>query len=415
MRRLAPVAALIALVASCVEATSDDDEGKGGSSTKGDASAGSSGRGASGGASGSGGGTGGGIGSGGTLGSGGVNGSGGASGVSGTNGSSGTKGAAGASGSGGAAGSNGAAGKAGASGSAGAGGKAGASGSAGAGGKAGASGSAGAPSDAGADAGSRPCPGPKPDATNTGPPAGLSLTVVNQDVTVTASNTVIDAQDIRGFLIIQASNVRVTRSIVRGRATTATTSIIRVNSGTGIVIEDTEIAAAQPSVGVDGLSGSNFTARRLHIHGGVDGMKMGSNSSIECSYIHDLRSFASDPSQGGGPTHNDAIQILSGSNIRVIGNQLLAATSQNAAIQVTQDFGAVSNLNIENNWADGGGCTFNFSHNGGSSLTVNTRNNRFGRSSYFNCPILRSLSTTLNSTGDVWDDTGMPVPVQAHN
>jgi hypothetical protein len=238
---------------------------------------------------------------------------------------------------------------------------------------------------------------------------------VNGDVTVTQDGTTIDAQDIHGFVIVRASHVRITRSIVRGGVATSNGAGIRVASGTDLLIEDTEVGLANPSAFLDGVSGSNFTVRHANIHGGVDGMKVGSNSTVECSFIHDLASFASDPNQGGGPTHNDAIQILSGSTIRIVGTDLVAGRDQNAAVQVTQDFGAVSDLRIEGNWADGGGCTFNLSHKGGAMLTVNTANNRFGRNSFFNCPILKSTQTTLMSSGDVWDDDQTPVPVQTHD
>jgi len=268
---------------------------------------------------------------------------------------------------------------------------------------------------AGAGGSGPACPGAKPDATNTGVPPGVALTAIDHDVTVTDDGAVIDAQDIHGFLIIRASHVRVTRSIVRGRATTSNAGVIRVDSGTDVVIEDTEIAVAAPSATVDGLWGEGFTARRLNIHGGVDGIKASSNDTIECSYVHDLASFASDPNQGGGPTHNDAIQILEGSSIHIVGNQLVAATDQNAAIQVTQDFGAVTDLHIDGNWADGGGCTFNFAHKVADALTVTTTGNRFGRHSFFDCPILKSTKTTLVSSGDVWDDDGTKVPVQTHD
>ncbi|MFI5307055.1 MAG: hypothetical protein ACHQ53_06880 [Polyangiales bacterium] len=269
-------------------------------------------------------------------------------------------------------------------------------------------------SDAGGAA--QACPGAKPDATNTGVPATTKLTVVSQDITVSQDNTTIEAQDIHGFLTIKASHVKVLRSIVRGHATSATTAIIRIDSGTDILIEDTEVAAAEPSVDVDGVSGGSFTARRLNIHGGVDGMKLGTGARVECSYIHDLASFASDPNQSGGATHNDAIQILAGTDIQIIGNQLVAAKDQNSAIQITQDFGKVGNVHIEHNWADGGGCTFNISHKGAASLTdIFTTGNRFGRNSFYDCPILESTKTTLTSTGDVWDDNDMQVPIQTHD
>jgi hypothetical protein len=270
-----------------------------------------------------------------------------------------------------------------------------------------------APGDSGSP---KPCPGAKPDATNTGVPPGTKLTKVTKDVVVTTDGTTIDAQDIEGFLTIKASHVKVTRTIVRGKATAATTAIVRIDSGTDITLEDVEVVAAVPSVDVDGVWGSNFVARRLHVHGGVDGMKLGDGSRVECSYVHDLAYFASDPNQGGGPTHNDAIQILSGKSIAIVGNNLLATKNDNAAIQITQDFGAVSDVHVERNWADGGGCTFNFSHKGQASLgDLHTSNNRFGRSSFFDCPILKSTKTTLDSQLDVWDDDGKPVPIQTHD
>jgi hypothetical protein len=280
---------------------------------------------------------------------------------------------------------------------------------------AGGSSNAGGSQGAGGSGNTAACPGKKPDPTNTGVPPGVSLTVVNGDVTVSMDDTTIDARDIHGFLSIKASRVRVTRSIVRGGVATANGAGIRVQSGTGILIEDTEVALANPSAYLDGISGSNFTVRRANVHGGVDGMKVGSNSNVECSYIHDMTSFDSDPNQGGGPTHNDAIQILSGTGIHIVGNQLVAAKNQNAGIQVTQDFGAVGDLHIESNWADGGGCTFNFAHKGGTSLTLSATNNRFGRNSFYGCPILKSTQTTLTASGNVYDDDGSPVPVQTHD
>jgi hypothetical protein len=235
------------------------------------------------------------------------------------------------------------------------------------------------------------------------------------NLSVTEDYAVLDGWDAQ-FLTISASHVRVTRSILRGGATDSNAAAIRIESGTDILIEDVEVAVATPSAIVDGVWGSNFTGRRLNIHGGVDGLKLGSNSRLECSYVHDLASFDSDPNQGGGPTHNDAIQILDGTGIHLVGNELVASREQNAAVQITQDFGAVGDVHIESNWADGGGCTFNISHNGAASLTdVHAIGNRFGRNSYFDCPILKSTKTTLDSSGNVWDDDGTTVPIQTHD
>jgi len=261
-------------------------------------------------------------------------------------------------------------------------------------------------------------PGGRPGPTNTGVPAGTVLTVVNGDVVVTTPGTVIDAKHIKGALIIKASNVKVTRSLIEGRA--GSDSVV-VSSGSGILLQDDEIAVAHPSTGTDAMSVRGATLNRLNIHGGVDGMKLSSNSVVQNSWIHGLNYFSSDPAQGGGPTHNDAIQIMSGTNIRITGNYLQATSSNNAAIQVTQDTGSTSGLTISGNWADGGGCTFNFSgHGPGGKLLsmggISVTGNRFGHATKFaGCAILTDLQTTISQSGNVFGDTGKPIVVQRHN
>jgi hypothetical protein len=112
---------------------------------------------------------------------------------------------------------------------------------------------------------------------------------------------------------------------------------------------------------------------------------------------------------------------MSGSNIRITGNYLQATSSNNAAIQVTQDTGSTSGLNISGNWADGGGCTFNFSGHGsgGKKLSmggISVTGNRFGHATKFaGCAILTDLQTTITQSGNVFDDTGKPIVVQRHN
>jgi hypothetical protein len=167
---------------------------------------------------------------------------------------------------------------------------------------------------------------------------------------------------------------------------------------------------------LDGVRASNATLIRMNIRGGADGLKLGNNTTLRSSWVHDLAWFSNDPTQGGGETHNDAIQILEGSNIRVESNNLDATVSgANAAVQVTQDFGKVSSLTISNNWMNGGGCSLNIAHKGGADLSVSASGNRFGRQTGFNCPILLSTRTTLVGGSNVWDDSGQPVPIQRHD
>src|SRR4029450_10147395 len=72
---------------------------------------------------------------------------------------------------------------------------------------------------------------------------------------------------------------------------------------------------------------------------------------------HGTQSVASDPSQGGGATHNDAIQMQGGENVTFKNNRIEGGT--NAAIMVTQDFAATKNLTISGNRLNGGACPVN--------------------------------------------------------
>ena len=242
--------------------------------------------------------------------------------------------------------------------------------------------------------------------------------MVAGDVVVTAAGTVIDAEHIEGALIIEASNVTVRRSLIDG---SASSDSVVIKSGSNILLEDDEVAVVHPSVSHDAMHVQNATLNRLNIHGGVDGMKLSSNSTIENSWIHDLNYFAHDPAQGGGHTHNDAIQIMSGTNIHVVGNYLQATSSNNSAIQITQDTGTTHGVFMAGNWADGGGCTFNISGHGPGGVPeamngISVAGNRFGRTMRFaNCAILTDLQTTITASANVYADNGQPVSVQRHN
>ncbi|HEY5049564.1 MAG TPA: hypothetical protein VII50_01595, partial [Acidothermaceae bacterium] len=175
----------------------------------------------------------------------------------------------------------------------------------------------------------------RPGPTNTGVPAGTQLTVYNGDLTITTPGATYADLDIHGFIRVEAPDVTIKDSIIRGGPATSNTAIIYdlSDAATNLVVEDSEIMPADPSVFIDGIDGWNYTALRLNIHGTVDGAKMfGTNATIEHSWIHDLVTYAHDPSQNGGQTHNDDVQILSGSNLQILGNDLEGGS--NSAIQL---------------------------------------------------------------------------------
>ncbi|MBG6214546.1 MAG: right-handed parallel beta-helix repeat-containing protein [Cryobacterium sp.] len=254
-----------------------------------------------------------------------------------------------------------------------------------------------------------PSTGGTPNASNTGVPAGTALTVHNGDLTITKAGTVIDGLDIRGMVKIEAPNVTIRNSIVRGRDLSGPMALIGNLGGfENLRIIDTELFPSTPSPDVQGIYGYNFEATRLNIHGVIDGIHLtGGNVAITDSWVHDNLHYDRDPNQGGTPSHDDSIQIQEGSNIRIDGNRLTDAW--NASVQVTQDRGDVSNLTITNNLADGGGCSINLAEKAYGPLQgVVISDNTFGRNTRVDdCAVIAQSSTKVKMAHNYYtpDDT----------
>ena len=150
-----------------------------------------------------------------------------------------------------------------------------------------------------------------------------------------------------------------------------------------------------------GISFANYTARRLNIHGGADGLKADSNVLIEDCWIHDLverprraqRLACSPPAARASPF---AAQLIGGAS--------------NAAVQTGDEDAATEDLTIECNWLDGGGYTLNI-RGDGATVPKNTR--RQGqplRSRLRLRPVDHRRSEPNVVTGNVYDDDDEPIP-----
>jgi len=255
-----------------------------------------------------------------------------------------------------------------------------------------------------------------PNASCTGVPAGTALTVVNGNQTYSTNGQVISGLDVRGKVIINANNVTLKNSIVRGPGPGGCSNGAAIETrGTGIIIQDVEVAMQNPTACLDGIwtFNSSVTILRANIHGGVDGVKTGSNILIQDSYIHDMQWFASDPNQGGGETHNDGVQTFAGETGVTLRHNTIDLSTTNNANAAWQ--GSGYNSRAEDNYLDGGGCTINFAAQslGGPTLQpMYVNRNHFGRHRAFTgCVVLISLKTVMTEyIGNVWHDTLLPVP-----
>jgi hypothetical protein len=265
----------------------------------------------------------------------------------------------------------------------------------------------------------------KPGPGNTGVPAGTALRRVNGNQTYATNGEVISGLDIHGLVTITGHNVTLKDSIVRGPdAATACRDVGVIDIEGSATIEDSEVAPTAANACMDGVWTNDTTLLRMNIHGSVDGVKAGNNTTVEDSYIHDLHWFNSDPNLGGTPTHNDAVQTFEANkNILLTHNFFDMNTQDNSDYQLTEDEGQpAGNIRVENNWLYGGQCSVNLSSKGGAPITaaagIYVLDNRFGQgSSVYNCPIIIGTTVALaGQSGNVWDQTGQPIgPIQQHN
>ena len=227
-----------------------------------------------------------------------------------------------------------------------------------------------------------------PDETNTG--AKGTLTPRSGDITVNDDGTILENIDLKGAIRVYADNVTI-RNV---KITTGGYWPILFD-GTGGVVEDSTIVGTVDSQACVG--GSGMTIRRLNCSGAGDGVKLGSDSTMTDSYIHDL---------GTGPeSHNDGCELGS-SNVTVRHNTILNAQGQTAAVFIGASAPSM-NILVEDNVLAGGGYTV-YGPDPGSS-TVKFVNNKFSTryfaKSGFYGPVAYWKTGSGNEwSGNVWMD-----------
>lgn len=240
-----------------------------------------------------------------------------------------------------------------------------------------------------------PCDRPKPGPTTTGVPAGTVLKP-SGSIKVEQDGAVIEDLDITGEITVLANDV----TIRRVRITSGDYYPIRYfdNDNRGLVVEDSEIIGTSGDV-TSAIAFAHYTARRLNIHGGADGLKADSDVLIEDCWIHDL--------SNGPDEHNDGVQSTGGKGVTIRHNVISGAS--NACVQTGDEGGATEDLTIECNWLSGGGYSLNI-RGTGATVPKNTKviDNRFGRDHVYGPWTIDDPNPTV--TGNVYDDDGTPIP-----
>ncbi len=197
-----------------------------------------------------------------------------------------------------------------------------------------------------------------PTPATAGVPAGMSLTVVNGDLEVTANGTVIEYKEIRGCVDVQADGVTIRHSRILCPGSIA----VATWNGGAATIERVEISCVTGEG--TGIAGPDFIARAVHIHDCENGLEINANSSISDSVIS--------AREGSPDGHGDGIQSQGGDNVVSRHNTLLLVNPVTSAIitHPTDNNGWL----VEENLMGGGAYTI-YCPEQGSDFVV--RNNRF--------------------------------------
>jgi hypothetical protein len=198
-----------------------------------------------------------------------------------------------------------------------------------------------------------------PDATNTGVPSGRNLTVHNGDLAVTQKGAVVQGEDIRGCVSVEAANVTIKDSKI------TCTGYYGVATGTagGLLVEDSEIDCQHHNT--TGIGSAGVIARRLDIHGCENGLDVDRNVTIEDNYIHDLYE--------GATGHADGVQLSIGVNVTMQHNTIFDPNGTSAMISNGSD---IQNVLVASNLMSGGAYTL---YCPASSTNYRVIGNRFSK------------------------------------
>lgn len=240
----------------------------------------------------------------------------------------------------------------------------------------------------------------RPGADNTGVPEGIELKE-SDGLTIREDGTVVDGLDIDGCVVVEADDVVIQNSRIRCSDPDSEPAV-RVLDGTNLQIIDTEIdglGEARMGVGY-----SNYSLLRVEIHSVSDGARLGSNVTVEASWIHDLARQ--------GDLHPDALQSTSGTGIVVRGNTLDCRGDDdlgNAAIMLGTELGdrLLKDAVFADNYLNGGNYTVNIRADGNLE-DVTFSGNVYGADSRYG-PV-RSPDD-VHFDDDTMEETGEPVEV----
>lgn len=268
-----------------------------------------------------------------------------------------------------------------------------------------------------------------PDETNTGVRPGSTLTLRGGDQHFNAPG-VYENMDITGCVYVEAHNVTIRNSRIRGDCWFAIrTAGISGATWTNLNVEDTEVVLSAVKEGAYGICCSNYTLTRVWLHGaplgnaGADCVYFANNVLVRDTFCQVGILPGSPPGNPNATTaHSDGMTTDGGRDVVLDHNTIRNPNMQTSAILISTNSGTAANTTIRNGLYAGGGYTvYCGTDAGGVDLPMIFTNNRIARDwnggapGYFATggffgPVTHCADAGVVRSGNVWDDTGLPVP-----
>ncbi|MEV3978254.1 hypothetical protein [Nonomuraea sp. NPDC049758] len=189
-----------------------------------------------------------------------------------------------------------------------------------------------------------------PGAGNTGVPDGTDLVKKTGSIVIKEDGKVIDGWDVTGDITVEADNVTIRNTRVRGQSDYW--GILQREGFSGLTVEDSEIfgnGKVRTQFGILN-QGKLITIRRVDIHTISNGI-LTDQGLVEDSYVHDPKYYSGD--------HTDMIMSTGtaapGTELVIRHNTVINTLDQTGAIALFQDFGVTRNVTVQGNFLAGGG------------------------------------------------------------
>jgi hypothetical protein len=260
-----------------------------------------------------------------------------------------------------------------------------------------------------------PAPPPSsgfPGASNTGVPAGTTLSPYTGPSTISTAGTVIDGKSM-GCITVRAPGVVIRNSKISCQGGYAVYVPDGSFTGTPLTVEDSEVDCKL--TGGNGLGEANITVRRVDIQGCENGFDINQNLMIQDSYVHDLYNSGSAHTDGAqmAAGHYENGQLVSGSrNVTFLHNTIygMGADGSFGTSAIISNRGADRDILIQNNLMAGGAVAL-YCEQGATGTNYRVLDNHF--STRFGPKVgYYGVSTDCSDevqSGNVYHETGQPV------